>query len=248
MYQLPAWLQERIPEVTLPALISCKDNVYRVTSPDGLETEACGTFFDALAYAKATYPSNYDFVIATFALEPHMNEQRGRIHVHNKDGSLTVYSPYSQKQRLKWLSNEYENAIFHANEYSKDPKDFMKSYDFISQHPVFWITRNKTPGEKTFDWNTQYNERLIPYPRVTKAKRDPDWVLDGGPHLKPDYSTNSTDLKLTTIEPTIEQAYIGFAEKLKMFYTIDGAEIENVAYEKTKYHKKMEELFDKHLS
>lgn len=111
-----------------------------------------------------------------------------------------------------------------AKAYHDHPKNFMYSYNFINQHPMFWLMKKMTDG-KIFWIDDAGVEGLSIYFYNEDENDDNSPVLcviETGEHVEPEYTSRYFSPLLTIRASTYEQAIIKCAARLARFYKDDG--------------------------
>lgn len=126
------------------------------------------------------------------------------------------------------LITALERSLATAEAYHSDSSSFVKAYTYVNEHPAFWFIKKdkKTDAE----WWVTDDYCVLMYKLTLDDKNHPQgyqWALEGGSHVEDDYRIHYHDPELDLYAPTIEEAYIKFAEKVSELYDDYGDEIPN---------------------
>lgn len=131
--------------------------------------------------------------------------------------------------KLALLKSSYKTWLEdHYPSYKGNPNSIQDAYEFISNHPAFWTRRD---GEATLDWETSEYMQHLWHGLSTDSGGKCAWMVEGGGHVEPDYTTHYHDLRLDAYGETFEEAIVNFAALVDKFFHIDGTPREGVEYE-----------------
>jgi hypothetical protein len=146
----------------------------------------------------------------------------------------THYEMFISKDKangLKMLEETYEyflNVI--AKNYQEKPKDFVNSWHFINNHPMFW---SQQPPFIEY-WNTEMGVDSVEIMLCDDEEHHskPRILLEHGPYeseiiddIEYEHVVHTIDYDLTSEAKTFEKAIIKMAAKIMKHYSLDGEKI-----------------------
>jgi hypothetical protein len=120
-----------------------------------------------------------------------------------------------------WLDkSRYSYYLRDTDEYRADPENWVKAYNWLEAHPMFWINTDPT---YYLGWQKENGLSDLWTSVGTHANGEPYVMLEGGPHTD-DFSQRSLDHRLDAVGATFEEAYIKFAKNVDKYYDKSGEE------------------------
>jgi len=215
--KLPEWLRAELPDHKPTQAVSYADGNFIV---EGLD-KVFSTVVEA--YDEAEEDDTRQTVLDA-SLNGHGGELiAGSFFVDIKEGEtssrlLVGFTSESHEELLKhdygiWL----EKTLV---EYEEDPADWVKSYNFLKFHPLFWY---RAKDEKTFDWGTDEGFNNLMHAVYT---HEDELVvrLEHGGHVETTYTSFYLDDRLTVRTKTFEEGYVALAANVHKYYAPDGME------------------------
>lgn len=121
------------------------------------------------------------------------------------------------KTQLGFIQDFIDNE---AKAYHENPKDFIAAYEFINQHPAFWV---KFKTSKTdFMWSKE--EGISGMWQTFYRDDDGDIIclMETGEHESPEYEHLAIRQELNTYASTYEKAIILLARSIAQTYYDNG--------------------------
>lgn len=239
MAKLPEWLTSALSKVLSPVVLKYSDGKYFAQYPEHEDYPGCNLSvpFDTFDEAYNSVRGNAGYSVSFDESLPEKENEwlPGLIGIKTGNSCERTYISSTDWNSLSILENAYSSWIdFATNRYPAAPHNFIDAYYFIDGHPALW-TREKPSGESmNFDnWRTSgHAMRLWSAPFVSKESPTGIYFqLEAGPHVAPDYTYTSHDLRLDVSGTSYEDAIIQLAAKIDKFYDIDGTERPNVEHE-----------------
>lgn len=247
---LPQWLADMTPEPRPDVTIDYVDGKYTVHNPVQNTTQE----FDDLGTA---YNSNYDNVMddeqlggITFTDNlPEVKENPLRKRMisiasdHPRLNQVLISS--TDRKSLKILKCTYKDWLSTYEEYVNNPDDLMTSYEFIDQHPAFWlrekINKESSKPSDRYGWSTSgFAMRLSHQPRRAEDGSVVHTMETGG-HVPPKYDELYHDIRLDVCTNSYDSAIIEMASLVHKFFNPDGSDREGVEYDKSDLELLLEE-------
>lgn len=137
-----------------------------------------------------------------------------------------------------WIAKEtYLEFLVSAVEYLKDPKDFMKAWEFLDRHPMGW-TRHKPDSHY---WDTENNVgRTWIVPTISDRTGKVVFMLEHGGQVPPERINRYHDVRLDVYANSYEKGIVKLAKKVHKFFHFDGSDKENVKYKKSNLEKTLD--------
>ncbi len=227
--ELPAWLNEALAE---EILLSEKEK----TIPDIVIKQKKGRFYTSLSTdSYDTIEEAYNSLTRKQQEEQLVFDQRslkkhGELLLRNDNTSIVVKNNCRLLmgktshntvtiELLKYAYAEWMNKI--NPKYQKNPKDWFVAYEWLNNHPAFWVREYSKQGQS--NWETEVGIDKT-YSFVYKKGRKKFICIETGSHVAPDYKTRYLDIDLTVQEKTFEKAYVELAGRINKQYQIDGSD------------------------
>ena len=104
--------------------------------------------------------------------------------------------------------------------------DFQSSYNYVTNHPVFWTRYAYEKYTGPYSWNKNSSEAIWSSPIWGKDGKY-KWALEHGAHIPhTEYTNRYHDLRLDVYGGTIEEAYVMLADEVFKLWDFDGTEKE----------------------
>lgn len=144
------------------------------------------------------------------------------------------YINYANNFEMDSLLLEWEHFWKLNDEYQKSPKTFYYAYEWVVNHPMFWILRGDPEKDTKLYWET--NDTFnIAWHSIFKSSNSNDVThqFELGPNLCTainfskertvciPQSTPSLDINLDSRENTYEEAVISLAKNINAFYPLE---------------------------
>lgn len=247
---LPAWLADILPEPRPPYTLSYEDEQYVVTPPsiggESVEHRLFDDIEDAYNYAKQTDQANPDsggliFSSSLPELEEEEKDQKASfIFLNFEKGFGRMLLASTDESYLDTLISAYETWGRTYDVYVEEPDNFLKSYNFISDHPCFWVKSKNPLNDYSWEFSGHaQNLWFIPY--VDEKDGKVYFMMEAGSHVAPYYTEHYHDLRLDTYADSYENVIIKTAELVHKFFHKDGTERKNVEYEKSEIEEILEQ-------
>lgn len=214
--ELPGWLVDTFPVVVdEPFTVFAVDGVVKSDHPDfpvfGSVSEAFSVF--DFADIPFVFDSSLEGVEGSFVFG------EGTFYVLNEASTspnrLLMSHPVKNRiEDLREIYAEWLNDVVPA--YVADSTDFMKSYDFVNNHPAFWL---KSSGPAS--WETDYGCGQVDVSAYMYDGK-PVVLLETGMHIAPDFTSRYLDTDIVSHASTFEEAYVLLASKVFAHYNLDG--------------------------
>lgn len=227
---LPEWFQACLPEPTPAVTISWDENggdtPFVVSDP----TVDSQTSYETIEAAYDSTKTDGRDVIFDESIDGHgCTLSMGCVCVDSTNQFTRALFSVTDEDRVAILKSSYKEWLENVYPaYKRDPSNLLKAYYFVSNHPAFWTRRT---GEPTFSWDTSGYVRKIWHGLSTDSEGRPVWMLEGGGHVEPEYTSHYHDLRLDAYGETFEVAVVNFAALVDKFFNIDGTPKEDVEYE-----------------
>jgi hypothetical protein len=221
---IPDWLSRRLPRIRDEVSIRYADGRYVILG------ESYDDVYDAYRWA-VEHDVNFVFdpsVPASDERLQHMfNDSIGIMH---DDGSVIMMLVFTDKMKKDMLHDAYRKFLVNLREYELHPGDFMASYHFVDTHPAFWRKCDDGNNHRhAFDWITEgHASDGDIYPSCDDSGAV-QWNIETGAHTD-DYLDRYDDPRLYASGSSLEDAYIGLAYKVHMFFDDEGNEIPDVEH------------------
>lgn len=218
--KLPQWLEDCIPDSPPVRVIKVADDGASFIIVDS-KNKICDSGFKNIIEAyDSIYGSDVEIII---------DRSVDHVVVAGNDVTVTkeafgrgnrILFTQSFKNSLSILKSNYKTWVEETHPaWLADPNDWVKSYQWLQDHPVFWTRKN---GEKTARWDTQNGVTSL-YTVVGKQEGKTLVMFEHGPHYG-DFSHHAHDTRTESYEETFEEAYVSLARKFHQYYHSDGTD------------------------
>lgn len=156
--------------------------------------------------------------------------------VHNGRTYTRMLISHTDRDSEYLQKSDYLNFLRTTLEYEKTPDDFYLSWNWLNNHPAFWVRYSKNLEE----WITSTISKIEVM--VTKDDNGNTVVmLEHGAAVAPERLQHYHDLRLDVYAKTYEEAIVKLAALVHKFFNYDGSEKENVEYVKSALEVKLDE-------
>ena len=232
---VPSWMVSLMPDVRTPCVLSYNGEKYVVAAPDGIVS-----LFDS---CRDAYKTCSDNVIVDTNVPEYgpfgvflINDEGPR------SNSKVMLFPSNDQDRVEDIRLIYKDFLTLAERYKTDSSNFMKSYNFVINHPAFWF---KKDAEPSFWWEHSYSQKVWMEP-TTDDNGNIVWMLEAGSRVLPGAHSHYHDMRLDVYAPTVEDGYVQLAALVHKFFHLDGTERENVDYEPSEDEVALREAIAEH--
>lgn len=227
-FHFPAWLEAELPEVGELSVVSPCEGGFVIEDPDGGRSDVYPTLAAAYdGFDRAVLGRNIVFSDDCVAAEEGAEELLGGVVLPN--GRFLIV--FTDADELALLQEAYRSWQDVYEEWRQDPKDFVKAFYFLEQHPAFWV---RATEERTFSWHTAAGA-----PREVCPWRDDQGnvgvSMELGAHVAPEYTTHYHDIRLDVTAGSYEEAVVELATRVDLFFDKDGVEREGVPFEEPEW-------------
>jgi len=217
-YPLPQWMTETLPNVIPePIKIFVKDNKVKTSLNPISSYSSVEEAFDFLRTQDVdiVFDQSVDGVDGEFFIKDDTTTFICSPAGDGLNSRLLMGWPLIQK--INDLADTYSQWLDEiVPDYLDNANVFIKAYNFVNNHPAFWL---KSSGVAT--WETEYGCGQVAvnaYEREGKV----NVLLETGLHIAPDYKTRYLDTDIVSFADTFEDAYILLASKVYEHYNLDG--------------------------
>jgi len=225
MTKLPSWLNELLPEDRpLQTLSYDASRKLFLVERDNKKLE----YEDIASAHEAINEVDYDLIADQSAVKQ-LGGRRGFLTYKTDDGNYGVILDHTDEDRRRGLETNFEDFLNVAKTYHDDPHDFLKSWNYINDHPVFW-TRLK---DSFWHWETTGYLTNHAHFGVWEDEGKVLYSIDAGGHVEGSldhvepYVTHYADWRLEVVDISFEKAVIQLAERVAICFHDDGTDREN---------------------
>lgn len=247
--ELPAWLNDILPENTEPALVTAEDGKFVISL--GETREEFTDFREAVAALDANYGDyKLDATVVEATKEINVFDKFG-IGLEEEDGMVRLVIGMNDEKRRKILSEGYSDFLEAAQNYEEDP-NFVTAWNFIDRHPAFWTAHDIDAFP--FSWNQSGHMSHVRIDVYNDDDGAPRVLIETGGHVeKADsankaYSMHYGDWRLDVVGETYEDAVLQLAKRVALAFNPDGSDREDTKdlFEKIKpeWVRDLEERID----